>query len=160
MVPDATTPFCCATRIAAAICAGSTLSQAPSPHPANGARKPWTRARPLSPRPPPGTLPTCRRRVAYPVAVGALAARHRIEEDATAAAYLQAFTTNLISAAVRLVPLGQSTGLRILAGLEAVILTVACETRTATLDDIGGCAFRADLAAMHHETQYTRLFRS
>jgi urease accessory protein len=104
--------------------------------------------------------PDLPRRIAYPIAVGALAARHHIDEDATAAAYLQAFTTNLISAAVRLVPLGQSTGLRILAGLEAVILTVACETRTATLDDIGGCAFRADLAAMHHETQYTRLFRS
>jgi urease accessory protein len=99
-------------------------------------------------------------RVAYPIAVGALAARHRIYEDATSAAYLQAFTTNLISAAVRLVPLGQSTGLRVLAALETTILGVARETRTATLDDIGGCAFRADLAAMHHETQYTRLFRT
>ena len=99
-------------------------------------------------------------RIAYPVAVGALAARHGIDEDATTAAYLQGFATNLISAAVRLVPLGQSAGLRVLAGLEQVILTVVNETRAATLDDIGGCAFRADLAAMHHETQYTRLFRS
>ncbi len=99
-------------------------------------------------------------RVAHPVAVGALAAQHGIDEDATTAAYLQAFVTNLISAAVRLVPLGQSTGLRVLAALEQVILAVAKETRTATLDDIGGCAFRADIAAMHHETQYTRLFRS
>lgn len=99
-------------------------------------------------------------RVAYPIAVGALAARHGIDEDLTTAAYLQAFATNLISAAVRLVPLGQSAGLRVLAGLEQVILHTASETRAATLDDIGGCAFRADLAAMHHETQYTRLFRS
>jgi urease accessory protein len=99
-------------------------------------------------------------RVAYPVAVGALAAQHGIDEDATTAAYLQAFITNLISAAVRLVPLGQSAGLRVLAGLEQVILIVVNETRAATLDDIGGCAFRADVAAMHHETQYTRLFRS
>jgi urease accessory protein len=99
-------------------------------------------------------------RVAYPIAVGALAARHGIDEDATTAAYLQAFATNLISAAVRLVPLGQSAGLRVLAGLEPVILTVAVKTRNATLDDLGGCAFRADLAPMHHETQYTRLFRS
>ncbi len=99
-------------------------------------------------------------RVAYPVAVGALAGRHGIDEDATAAAYLQAFATNLISAAVRLVPLGQSTGLRVLAALEPAILQVAAATRTATLDDLGGCAFRSDLAAMRHETQYTRLFRS
>jgi urease accessory protein len=99
-------------------------------------------------------------RVAYPVAVGAIAGRHGIAEDATAAAYLRAFATNLISAAVRLVPLGQSTGLRVLAALEPVILQVARASRAATLDDLGGCAFRSDLAAMRHETQYTRLFRS
>jgi urease accessory protein len=99
-------------------------------------------------------------RVAYPVAVGALAGAHGIAEDATSAGYLQAFATNLISAAVRLVPLGQSTGLRVLAALEPVILQVAEASRAATLDDLGGCAFRSDLAAMRHETQYTRLFRS
>jgi urease accessory protein len=99
-------------------------------------------------------------RAAYPVAVGAVAGRHGIAEDSTAAAYLQTFATNLISAAVRLVPLGQSTGLRVLAALEPVILQVAEACRTATLDDLGGCAFRSDLAAMRHETQYTRLFRS
>jgi urease accessory protein len=106
-------------------------------------------------RPPP--LPD---RVAYPIAVGALAGRHGVDEDATTAAYLQAFAANLISAAVRLVPLGQSTGLRALAALEPVIIQVAAASRTATLDDLGGCAFRSDLAAMRHETQYTRLFRS
>ena len=61
---------------------------------------------------------------------------------------------------MRLVPLGQTTGLRVLAALEPAILQVAAESRTATLDDLGGCAFRSDLAAMRHETQYTRLFRS
>jgi urease accessory protein len=98
--------------------------------------------------------------VAYPIAVGAMAGRHGIDEDTTTAAYLQTFAVNLISAAVRLVPLGQSTGLRVLAALEPTILAIAEATRTATLDDLGGCAFRSDLAAMHHETQYTRLFRS
>jgi urease accessory protein len=96
----------------------------------------------------------------YAVAVGATAGAHGIDEDLTAGAYLQSFATNLISAAVRLVPLGQTTGLRVLAALEPVILATAAETRNATLDDIGGCAFRSDLAAMRHETQYTRLFRS
>jgi urease accessory protein len=99
-------------------------------------------------------------RMPYPVAVGALAGWHDIEEDTTAAAYLQAFATNLISAAVRLVPLGQSTGLTVLAALEPVVLAVAEATRSTTLEDLGGCAFRSDLAAMRHETQYTRLFRS
>jgi urease accessory protein len=96
----------------------------------------------------------------YAVAVGAAASRQGIPEDDTAVAYVQAFATNLISAAVRLVPLGQTTGLRVLSALQPVILAVASETKAATLDDLGGCAFRSDLAAMRHETQYTRLFRS
>ncbi len=96
----------------------------------------------------------------YAVAIGAAAGKRGIPEDDTAVAYLQAFATNLISAAVRLVPLGQTAGLRVLAALEPVILATAEETKPAALDDIGGCAFRSDIAAMRHETQYTRLFRS
>jgi len=96
----------------------------------------------------------------YPVAVGALAGSQGIGEDDAALALLQAFAANLISAAVRLVPLGQSAGLSVLAGLEAAILAVATDTATATLDDLGGACFRSDIAAMRHETQYTRLFRS
>ncbi len=61
---------------------------------------------------------------------------------------------------MRLVPLGQTAGLRVLAALEPVILRVATETGAATLEDLGGSAFRSDIAAMRHETQYTRLFRS
>ena len=101
-----------------------------------------------------------REQIAYPVAVGALAGAHDIPEDAVAAGYLETFMANLISAAVRLVPLGQTAGLRVLATLEPVILQIAIETRAATLDDLGGCSFRSDIAAMRHETQYTRLFRS
>ena len=96
----------------------------------------------------------------YAVAVGAMAGAHGIGEDAAAGAALQTFAGNLISAAVRLVPLGQTTGLRVLAALEPVILATVAAARDATLDDLGGCAFRSDLAAMRHETQYTRLFRS
>lgn len=98
--------------------------------------------------------------VAYPVAVGALAGAHGLDEDAACTGLLQAFTANLISAAVRLVPLGQSAGLRVLAALEPEIIRVADATKGASLDDIGGFCFRSDIAAMRHETQYTRLFRS
>ena len=96
----------------------------------------------------------------HAVAVGAMAGAHGIAEDDTAAAWLQGFVTTLISAAVRLVPLGQTTGLRVLAALEPVILGTVLDTRDADLDDLGGCAFRSDLAAMRHETQYSRIFRS
>ncbi len=101
----------------------------------------------------PGQLP-------YPAAVGALAGAHGIAEDEAAVAYLHNFTSNLISAAVRLVPLGQSVGLAVLAAVEPAMLRVADETRAAALDDVGGCVFRADIASLRHETQYTRLFRS
>lgn len=96
----------------------------------------------------------------YPVCVGALAACNGIDEDLTAAAYLQAVAGNLVSAAIRLIPLGQSAGLRVMAALEATILSVVGETRSAGLDDIGTACFRSDIAAMRHETQYTRLFRT
>lgn len=105
-------------------------------------------------------LPTVPDEIAYPIAVGALTGWHDIDENGTVTAYLQAFVSNLIAAAVRLVPLGQSDGVRVLASLEPVILAIAEDTSTASLEDIGSCAFRSDLAAMRHETQYTRLFRS
>ncbi len=104
--------------------------------------------------------PSLPQTVAYPVAVGALAGWHRIDENLTAAAYVQAFASNLISAAIRLVPLGQTTGLKVFVAIEPIILQVAIDTSSATPEDIGGCTLRADLAAMRHETQYTRLFRS
>ena len=98
--------------------------------------------------------------IPYPVAVGALAGAQGIAEDDATLGLLQAFAANLISAAVRLVPLGQSTGLAVLAALEPTILAVAHETTDKTLHDLGGACFRSDIAAMSHETQYTRLFRS
>lgn len=99
-------------------------------------------------------------RIAYPVAVGALAAAHGVGEDPATLGLLHAFTANLVSAAVRLVPLGQTAGLRMLAGLEDTVQGVAADTRNSTLDDLGSACFRSDIASLCHETQYTRLFRS
>ena len=99
-------------------------------------------------------------RIATPIAVGALAAAHGVDEDAACPALLHAFTAHLVSAAVRLVPLGQTAGLRALAALEPAVHVVAAETRAAGLDDLGGACFRSDIASLRHETQYTRLFRS
>ena len=62
---------------------------------------------------------------------------------------------------MRLIPLGQTDGQRVLAALEPLVARDARNVRcTQSLDDVGSAAFRADLAAMRHETQYTRLFRS
>jgi urease accessory protein len=97
---------------------------------------------------------------AYPVAVGVVAAGHTVPLALAIQAYLQAFAANLVSAGVRLIPLGQSEGLRLVAALEPLILRLTEEACAAGLDDIGGAAFLADIASMKHETQYTRLFRS
>lgn len=99
-------------------------------------------------------------RAAYPVAFGALAGAHGVDEDEAALGYLHAFAANLVSAAVRLVPLGQTAGLRTIAALAPIVASVAASTRDADLDEIGGACFRSEIAAMRHETQYTRLFRS
>ena len=102
----------------------------------------------------------CATDAAYSVAFGSFAARQQIDEDAACIAYLSAWTGNLVSAGIRLIPLGQSDGLSLLAGLQPALLYAAAESRTAALDDIGTACFRADLAAMRHETQYSRMFRS
>ncbi|MDB5532472.1 MAG: urease accessory protein UreF [Hyphomicrobiales bacterium] len=98
--------------------------------------------------------------VAYPVAVAVASAGHGIALEPALAAYLQAVAANWVSAGVRLVPLGQSDGQRVLAGLEAAVTATVQRALDAKLDDLGSSAFRADLASARHETQYTRLFRS
>lgn len=98
--------------------------------------------------------------VAYPVAVAVTAAGHGIALEPALAAYLQALAANWVSAGVRLIPLGQTQGLHVLAALEAAVTVTAARALAASLDDIGSSAFRADLASARHETQYTRLFRS
>jgi urease accessory protein len=96
----------------------------------------------------------------YPVAVGLAAARGGVGLDAALAAYLHAFTANLVQAALRLVPLGQGDGVATLAAMEPVILDRAARAALSTLDDLGGCAVLSDIASMKHEILYSRVFRS
>ena len=98
--------------------------------------------------------------VAYPVAVAVAAAGHGIAVAPALHAYLHAVTANLMSAGVRLVPLGQTDGQRVVAALAPVIADTATRALATPLDDVGAAVFRADIASMRHETQYTRLFRS
>jgi urease accessory protein len=97
---------------------------------------------------------------AYPVAVGVAAAAHGVPLAPVLSAYLHAVAANLVSAGVRLIPLGQTDGQRAIAGMAPTIMAVAAEALAATIEDLGGCAFRADIAAMAHEAQHVRLFRS
>ena len=99
-------------------------------------------------------------RVAYPVAVAAAAAGHDLLLESSLQAFVLAFLGNLVSAAVRLGPIGQTDGQRILAALLPRVRALAREAAQSTLADLGSAAFRSDIAAMRHETQYSRLFRS
>jgi urease accessory protein len=96
----------------------------------------------------------------YPVAVGVVSAAHKIPLPPAMHAFLHALVSNWISAGARLVPLGQTDSQRILAALEPVVVATAKRALEASLDDLGSATFRADLASLRHETQYTRLFRS
>jgi urease accessory protein len=96
----------------------------------------------------------------YPIAVGAIAAAHGIDLHQTLLAYLTAAVHSQVSVAVRLVPLGQTEGLRVMAALERAIAALAGEAERATLADLGAIAYAADIAQMHHETLQPRLFRS
>jgi len=98
--------------------------------------------------------------VAYPVALGVAAGAHDIPLARACEAYALAFAANLVSAAVRLSVVGQTQGQKALAALAAPISALGAFAAQATLDDLGGAAFRSDIASMRHETQYSRLFRS
>ena len=107
-----------------------------------------------------GMVAACGGPIVYPVAVGIVSAAHAIPLAPAMHAFLHAVVSNWISAGARLVPLGQTDSQRILAGLEADVAITAGRALTASLDDLGSATFRADLASLRHETQYTRLFRS
>jgi len=98
--------------------------------------------------------------IAYPVAVAWAAGGHGVPRAPALDAFVHAVAANLISAGVRVIPLGQTDGQRVLAALEPDVARAARAAEAAEMSDIGGCAFLSDISAMRHETQYTRLFRS
>jgi len=98
--------------------------------------------------------------LALPVVIGVATAGHKIALVPACLAATHAFVANLVSAAVRLVPLGQTDGQRLIAALEPLVLQVASSAINTALDDIATSTVMVDISSMKHETQYTRLFRS
>jgi urease accessory protein len=94
------------------------------------------------------------------IAVAMACRAHGIDPAITLRLFLQAWIANLINAAVRLVPLGQTDGQLAQAALEGAVLATAENAASATIEDLGSAAIMVDWASMQHETQYTRLFRS
>ncbi len=96
----------------------------------------------------------------YPVAVGYAAQRQGLPLSLTAQMFLQAFMSNLVACATRLVPLGQTEGQRMIRDLTPICQKVAKTALDAELDDLGSTTFLSDIASMKHETQYSRMFRT
>jgi len=95
-----------------------------------------------------------------PIVIAVRSAAEGVPLGTAVRAFLSALISNLVTAGVRLIPLGQTDGQRALAELEDAVLEASEHALTACIDDLGSAALMVDFASMLHETQYTRLFRS
>ena len=96
----------------------------------------------------------------YPVAVGYAAGREQLPLDLTLRMYLQAFASNLVTAGLRLIPLGQTEGHRLIRALAPDFGELAEQAMGGSLDDLTSTTFLSDIASMKHEMQYSRSFRT
>lgn len=96
----------------------------------------------------------------YAIAFGIAAAHWQINIKAALLAYLHSWASNLMTAGVKLIPLGQTAGQELLLDLQPLISSVVSEILAVEDDQLSCCSWGLSLASMQHETQYTRLFRS
>jgi urease accessory protein len=97
---------------------------------------------------------------AYSVAAGAILGAHGVPLETALAAWLQAFSMNLVQAGIRLGVTGQQGAMAAIAALEPAILDTARLAQNSTLDNLGSATILSDIVAMKHEVQHSRLFRS
>lgn len=96
----------------------------------------------------------------FAVAFGLTAAHWQISESAALLGYLQSWATNLINAAVKLVPLGQTTGQKLLLDLTPQLEAATAELLSLPDEALASGGWGFAIASMQHETLYSRLFRS
>ncbi len=95
----------------------------------------------------------------YAIAFGIALAYHQINIQAGLLGYLHSWVSNLITAGVKLIPLGQTAGQQLIISLQP-LLNHAAQITAMPDDELSSCSWGLSLASMQHETQYTRLFRS
>lgn len=95
-----------------------------------------------------------------PLALAVAARDLPLAPEQVIALFLHAFASNLVSAGVRFIPLGQAAGQRVLAALHPVIVEIAQKAATASRADLAQSAFRADLQSASHETLDVRIFKT
>ncbi len=96
----------------------------------------------------------------YAIAFGIAAANWEINREAALLGYLHGWVSNLITAGIKLIPLGQTAGQLLLLELQELISTTTVEIINLHDDELSCCSWGLSLASMGHEQQYTRLFRS
>ena len=98
--------------------------------------------------------------LAFPVAIGKAGSYFSIPIDQLLIIFLQSFVSNLITVGIKHIPLGQSSGQRILIKLIPVIQEQSLKYKKCDIKDIGSCAFISDLTSMYHETLKNRIYQT
>jgi urease accessory protein len=96
----------------------------------------------------------------FALVFGLLVAEHKIELESALCAFLHGMASSLVSAGVRLVPLGQRAGQEIIKDLAPVIFKLVEVIFTLSLEELGSATPMVDWSSSRHETQYTRIFQS
>ena len=98
--------------------------------------------------------------LSLPIAVALASKNQSIEQDLILSAYLHAFCSNLISAAIRLIPIGQTEGQRIMLELYQTISDLVQTASESEIDDLNSACFFSDVSAMEHEYLQPRIFKT
>ncbi|MBW4484779.1 MAG: urease accessory protein UreF [Tildeniella torsiva UHER 1998/13D] len=97
----------------------------------------------------------------FAVAFALLAARWEIDASSAVLGYLHSWAANLVTSAVKLIPLGQTVGQEMLLELYPMLEEAGDRAlATQALDELFLSSWGTSLATMQHEALYTRLFRS
>jgi urease accessory protein len=96
----------------------------------------------------------------FAVAFALAASYWQIAPEVALLGYLQSWSSNVIGAGVKLIPLGQTAGQQVLFNLQSHLVAAVERILTVKDDELSSCTWGLSLASMQHETQYSRLFRS
>ena len=96
----------------------------------------------------------------FPIAFAIVAVAWEIALSDALLGYFQSWSSNLIAAGIKLIPLGQTDGQRIGWAMQEPIAVAVLAVLAVEDDDLGSCGWGVALASMQHETLYSRLFRS
>jgi urease accessory protein len=96
----------------------------------------------------------------YSIVFGIITAHWQIEIENVLLGYLHNWVNNLINVAVKLIPLGQTEGQKLLLNFNQEITQQLTSILSLKNDELSSCSWGLSLASIHHEQLYSRLFRS